>query len=79
MKKVLVFLSLSILISLTALAQTRTVTGTVTANDDGSTLPGVTILIKGTSQGTTTNIGGNYSLPGVTETSVIVFTQQLGY
>ena len=74
MKKVLVFLSLSILISLTALAQSRTVTGTVTAYDDGSTLPGVTILIKGTSQGTTTNIDGNYSLPGVTETSVIVFT-----
>jgi iron complex outermembrane recepter protein len=74
MKKVLVFLSLSILISLTALAQTRTVTGTVTAHDDGSTLPGVTILIKGTSQGTTTNIDGKYSLPGVTETSVIVFT-----
>lgn len=74
MKKVLVFLSLSMLFSITALAQTRTVTGTVTAQDDGSTLPGVTILIKGTSQGTTTDIDGKYTLQGVSGSSVIVFT-----
>ena len=37
-----------------------TITGTV--SDNAGTLPGVTILIKGTSEGTSTDIDGNYTL-----------------
>lgn len=37
------------------------VTGTVT-DDNGEPLPGVSIIIKGTSKGTTTDANGNYSI-----------------
>ncbi|NQU54113.1 MAG: SusC/RagA family TonB-linked outer membrane protein [Bacteroidetes bacterium] len=39
----------------------KAITGTVTA-DDGSPLPGVTVVVKGTTKGTVTNIDGNYTL-----------------
>ncbi|WP_211211975.1 SusC/RagA family TonB-linked outer membrane protein [Flexithrix dorotheae] len=38
------------------------ITGTVTGAEDGEPLPGVSILIKGTSVGTTTDIDGNYTI-----------------
>ncbi|GAB2561115.1 SusC/RagA family TonB-linked outer membrane protein [Spirosoma aerophilum] len=44
------------------LAQNRVVTGKVTSSEDGSVLPGVTVLIKGTSQGTTTNSDGTFQI-----------------
>jgi TonB-linked SusC/RagA family outer membrane protein len=40
----------------------QTVSGTVTADDDGLPLPGVSILIKGSTTGTTTDANGRYSL-----------------
>jgi len=43
-------------------AQDIPVSGTITASDDNSPIPGVTILIKGSTQGTTSNINGKYSL-----------------
>lgn len=43
-------------------AQDRTVTGHVTASEDGSALPGVTITVKNTQNGTTTDAKGNYRL-----------------
>lgn len=48
--------------SLTLFGQQRTITGTVTDNLDGATLPGVAVLVKGTTVGTTTDINGQYSL-----------------
>ncbi len=47
--------------SLSAFAQS-TIKGKVTGADDGEGLPGVTILVQGTSQGTITDIDGNYQL-----------------
>ncbi|MGD1892741.1 MAG: SusC/RagA family TonB-linked outer membrane protein [Cyclobacteriaceae bacterium] len=49
----------------TTFAQQRSVSGTVTAEEEGA-LPGVNILVKGTTQGTVTDIDGNYriSIPG---------------
>ncbi|MBT29228.1 MAG: SusC/RagA family TonB-linked outer membrane protein [Thalassobius sp.] len=38
------------------------VSGTVTSGEDQEALPGVSILIKGTSNGTTTDLNGQYSL-----------------
>ena len=38
------------------------VSGTVTASEDGSALPGVNVLLKGTSNGTTTSADGKYTL-----------------
>ncbi|WP_337042973.1 SusC/RagA family TonB-linked outer membrane protein [Emticicia sp. 17c] len=44
------------------LAQDKTVTGKVTSADDGSILPGVSVTVKGSSKGTTTNAEGVYSI-----------------
>jgi TonB-dependent starch-binding outer membrane protein SusC len=53
--------------------QQREVQGRVTDNT-GAPLPGVTIVIKGTTTGTQTNIDGNYSIPGVEKDDVLVFS-----
>ncbi len=49
------------------------VSGKVT-DEAGEPLPGVTILVKGTTKGTVTDIDGNYSLPEVSEGDVLVFS-----
>lgn len=58
-------------------AQTVEVSGRVTA-DDGSTLPGVTVLEKGTSNGTTTNLDGLYEL-SVSGGEVVLVFSYIGY
>ena len=45
-----------------ATAQTVNVTGTVTSAEDGEPLIGVTIFVKGTNNGSATDIDGNYSI-----------------
>lgn len=53
--------------------QQKTITGTV-LDDSGQPLPGVTILVKGTTQGTISDINGNYSLPNVLLNATLVFS-----
>ena len=53
--------------------QPRTVTGTVT-DQQNQTLVGVTVLIKGTNKGTITDADGKYSLSGVPDDAVLVFS-----
>ncbi|SFU60548.1 TonB-linked outer membrane protein, SusC/RagA family [Pustulibacterium marinum] len=43
-------------------AQTIEVTGTITSEEDGMPLPGASIMIQGTSSGTSTDFDGNYTL-----------------
>jgi TonB-dependent starch-binding outer membrane protein SusC len=45
-----------------AVAQQQTVTGRVTEGPDGSGMPGVNVVIKGTTLGTVTDINGQYSI-----------------
>ncbi|MGS2738899.1 SusC/RagA family TonB-linked outer membrane protein [Sinomicrobium sp. M5D2P17] len=54
-------------------AQEKTVTGNVTDEDQGMPLPGVNIVVKGTSTGTQTDFDGNYSITA-SEGQVLVFT-----
>ncbi|MGF1637783.1 MAG: SusC/RagA family TonB-linked outer membrane protein [Cyclobacteriaceae bacterium] len=62
MKRILLaFLALACSIQMTW-AQQRTITGKVTSSDDPSGLPGVNVLIQGTSSGTVTDVSGNYSI-----------------
>lgn len=49
------------LCSTTALGQSRTVTGNIT-DDTGEGLPGVNVVLKGTSTGSVSNINGGYSI-----------------
>ncbi len=54
-----------------AFGQQKTVTGTV--SDDTGTLPGVTVLIQGTTRGVDTDLEGNYSI-SVSKGDTIVFS-----
>jgi TonB-dependent starch-binding outer membrane protein SusC len=54
-------------------AQQRTVSGAVT-DEAGEPLPGVTVLVKGTTQGTVTNADGNYSLTNIPDNATLVFS-----
>ncbi|MEP2774251.1 MAG: SusC/RagA family TonB-linked outer membrane protein [Fulvivirga sp.] len=55
-------------------AQERTVSGKVTSAEDGSTLPGVNVVLKGTTSGTVTDIDGNYKLSIPEDGGVLVFS-----
>ena len=61
MKRILTFL-FGVLICAGAFAQNITVSGTVIAQDDGLPLPGVAVLVKGTFNGTQTDLDGRYEL-----------------
>jgi len=51
--------------------QQTAVTGTVTDARSGDPLPGVNIVIKGTTRGTTTNMEGNYSIEVAANASLV--------
>ncbi|MFA5819861.1 MAG: SusC/RagA family TonB-linked outer membrane protein [Bacteroidales bacterium] len=69
--------AMGILLSQSTIAQPRTVTGFVTDASTNEPLPGVNVVIKTTTQGTSTGVNGSYSIiasPG----QVLVFTS-IGY
>ena len=45
-----------------AAAQSRAITGKITAEEDNAPLPGVNVLVKGTTTGTATNAAGEYRI-----------------
>ncbi|MCW5909757.1 MAG: SusC/RagA family TonB-linked outer membrane protein [Cyclobacteriaceae bacterium] len=55
-------------------AQQRIVSGKVTSAEDGSALPGVSVLLKGTSVGTSTDADGKYSLSVPASGGSLVFS-----
>src|SRR3990170_3180806 len=63
---------LFVLGSFTAFAQ-RTVSGRVT-DAAGSGMPGVNVIVKGTSVGTTTDATGNYSINVAPDATTLVFS-----
>ena len=62
---------LSLLFCLPVLAQDLVVSGRVTASDDGSGLPGVTVQVKGENRGTTTDANGNYQVTTPTNSTLV--------
>lgn len=54
-------------------AQQRSVSGKVTDNNN-QPLPGATVVIKGTTQGTVTNADGDYTLGNIPENATLVFS-----
>ncbi|MBC3759602.1 TonB-dependent receptor [Hyunsoonleella sp. SJ7] len=70
-------LLLSLCFVLSANAQEKTVKGTVTSKSDGSALPGVNVIVKGTTTGTSTDFDGNYTID-VNDDVVLVFSY-VGY
>jgi hypothetical protein len=56
----------------------RTITGTVQAKDGNTPLPGVTVVVKGTNQSTTTNAEGKFTIEIAGNSAVLVFSA-VGY
>ncbi|WP_244535890.1 SusC/RagA family TonB-linked outer membrane protein [Hymenobacter psychrotolerans] len=59
-------------------AQSRNISGRVTDRQNGEGLPGVTVLVKGTTNGISTNSDGTYTLNNVLPNSTLVFSS-IGY
>lgn len=60
-----------------ALGQIRTITGTV-SDEEGNAMAGVTVVVKGSTNGTVTDIGGFYKLQVSAEAKFLVFSY-IGY
>ena len=73
MRSILICLGLVVAFAFSGFAQGIRVTGTVTDARDGSSLPGVTVAVEGTTQGTVTNADGRYELT-VAPDAVLVFS-----
>jgi len=72
--KRLIFIVCAFIMSIQLInAQTKQVTGTVTGSDDGLGLPGVSVIIKGTTTGSSTNIDGKYAIDAKS-TDILVFS-----
>ena len=75
-KKAFSFLMLCfflVAVSVSAFAQQKTVTGKV-IDDGGLALPGVSVIIKGTTSGTVTGIDGDFTLSDVSNDVTLLFS-----
>lgn len=74
MKKIALLLTLLAFVAVQVVfAQTKRITGTVRSADQ-TTLPGVSIVVKGTTTGTITDIDGKYSINAPADAKVLVFS-----
>jgi len=78
MKKLLQSLFILLFIAGSAMAQERTITGTVTSKSDGSPVPNASVRIKGVPVYTQTSSNGKYSIKVPGGSAILVFTY-LGY
>jgi TonB-dependent starch-binding outer membrane protein SusC len=67
------FTAIFMAFSLGSYAQQKTLNGKVT-DQTGSGIPGVTVVVKGTTTGTVTNLDGNYTLQVPASAAVLVFS-----
>ena len=74
MKRVLLGIALSLLTGVSVLAQSRTITGKVTSAEDPEGVPGASVVVKGTTQGTITNLDGTYSIQVPEKATTLVFS-----
>ncbi len=76
MRKALLFIValFTMTLSYEVMAQQRVITGKVISEEDGLGLPGATVLVKGTTVGTTTDLDGNYSLSVPAGSDVLIFS-----
>lgn len=74
MKKLVLSLFLVLWVAVSALAQERTVTGTVTSKGDGLPIPGVSVKVKGNQSGSITDGNGKFTIKVQSATTVLEFT-----
>ncbi|WP_375435931.1 SusC/RagA family TonB-linked outer membrane protein [uncultured Hymenobacter sp.] len=66
-------------VSLSAHAQTKQVTGTVLSATDKTPLPGVSVIIKGTTTGTSTDTNGKFTLPVAAGNDPVLIFSFIGF
>jgi hypothetical protein len=75
MKKLMLFFVCILFVGIQIVnAQTKSISGTVTSMEDGATIPGVSVMIKGTTIGTITDIDGKYNLNVPADVNTITFS-----
>jgi TonB-linked SusC/RagA family outer membrane protein len=74
MKKVLLGIVLSLLTIVSGLAQSKMITGRVTSAEEPEGIPGASVVLKGTTQGTITDLKGSYSISVPDNASILVFS-----
>jgi len=74
MKIRFLLLSIFLCFAVFAKAQNRSISGTVTSSEDASGLPGVNVIVQGTSNGTVTDLDGKYALNVPNSESILVFS-----
>jgi len=73
MKRILTFI-LFIIIAGNLLAQEITVSGRILSGEDNLALPGVTVVVKGTTLGTISDVDGNYKIKVPSKSAVLKFS-----
>ena len=72
MRKFTLLIAFLLLVGLQGVfAQSRVISGTITSSDDKLPIPGVTVVVKSTTIGTTTNLDGKFVLTVPTKYTVI--------
>ena len=56
------------------IAQERTINGKITSKDDGQSLPGISVVVKGTNVGAISDINGDYSISLPANAAILVFS-----
>ncbi|MBW3468700.1 SusC/RagA family TonB-linked outer membrane protein [Arthrospiribacter ruber] len=74
MRKILLLGLAFLMAASTAFAQERVVTGTVTSAEDGLPIPGASVVVKGTTIGTATDLDGQFSLNVPQGSNTLVFS-----
>lgn len=74
MKKIVLLLAFFAIGLNLLLAQTKEITGKVTSADDGGSIPGVSVSVKGTTLGTITDMDGLYRLKVPQDAKALIFT-----
>lgn len=69
-----VFALFTMTLSFEVSAQQRVITGKVISDEDNQGLPGATVLVKGTTVGTTTDLDGNYSIVVPQGSNVLIYS-----
>ncbi|RSK47675.1 SusC/RagA family TonB-linked outer membrane protein [Hymenobacter rigui] len=77
-KPLLVLLPLATLVATQTVAQTRSISGRITDRTTGEGLPGVTVLVKGSTNGVSTNSDGSFTLT-VPSASQTLLVSSIGY
>ncbi len=79
MKKSLLLLGFAMLFSFAVIAQKGSISGTVIDKKNNESLIGASVLIKNTTNGTTTNLDGKFEISNIEAGKVIIVTSLVGY